>query len=391
MLHMARAPGLPFRERPMWIPFFRRRPAAAPEAKSLGTAASFAELIGLHLPGRAGARRSVSRADALRTPAFGQGAGLIAEAVAGADVVSGLPGRANEWSSWPDLIRDMILGALIYDEGSLAYLTRRPSGEVLEVIQPPLGGMTVAYDPSTGEPQYHLGGRPWPRRDVIHVRPLGGVSAFSRAHDAISLAMDAEDFARSTFANAPGGILTITGNPGQERLDKILTSIRDRRDAGVLALYDGMSFSPISSTGVDSQLAEFRAAQVVEIARALNISSTFLNDLSRATWSNLESKHREFVLLTIEPWLRLLERELSEKLGTPVRFDRDDFSQADLASRATVLATLAASTFISPNEGRAWLGLGPREGGDEYANPHTARTGAAAPQGEAAEAEGTDE
>lgn len=375
----------------MWNPFRNRRPAPAPEVKSLATAASFLELVGLHLPGRSGAR-SISRAEALRVPAFAQGVRIIAEAVAGADVLTGLSGRANEWTSWPDLIRDLVATALIYDEGALGYVTRDTSGRVLEAILPPLGVLTVAYDSATGEPAYLMHGLPWPRRDVLHLRPLAGVSAFSVAHDAIALLRDSENFAQTTFGTTPGGVLSVQGNPGKEHLDRTMQAIRDRRDAGVLLTFDGMSFTPLTPTGVDSQLAEFRAAQIVEIARALNISPTFLGDLSRATWSNQESKHREFVLLTVEPWLRALERELSEKLGAAVRFDRDDFGQADLAARATTISSLIASRVINPNEGRAWLGLAPRDGGDEFANPHTAeRTSAAAPQGEDAEAAKSEE
>ena len=365
----------------MRIPFFNRRPAPAPEAKSLAGARSWAEAVGLILPGGPG--REGARPDALRCPAFGQGATLIAESVAAADILSGLDAldRPNPWTSWPELVRDMVLAALIYDEGALAFVTRRPGGEVLEVIQPPMGVMTVAHDPATGEPTYSHGGAPWPASDTIHIRPAAGVSAFSRARAAIGLLGDAEDFARRVFADMPGGVLAAPVGASQELVEKTAAALRDRRDGKTLLLFDGMSFQPIASTGVDAQLAEFRAAQVVEIARALNVPVTFLNDLSRATWSNLESKHREFVVITLEPWLRAIESELSFKLGSVVRFDRDDMTRADLQTRATTIASLIASEVINPNEGRAWLGMSPREGGDRFGNPHIgSAAGAAAPQ-----------
>ena len=56
--------------------------------------------------------------------------------------------------------------------------------------------------------------------------------------------------------------------------------------------------------------------------------------------------------------------------GGMLRVDRDDLTRADLATRATTINSLIASQTINPNEGRSWLGLPPREGGDEFLNPN---------------------
>ena len=102
-----------------------------------------------------------------------------------------------------------------------------------------------------------------------------------------------------------------------------------------------------------------------------------IGDLSRATWSNSEQKGREFLSYTLEPWLRGLEGALRRALFSDeerqthvIRFDRDDLTRADLSTRATVINSLIASQTINPNEGREWLGLPPREGGDEFRNPN---------------------
>ena len=41
-----------------------------------------------------------------------------------------------------------------------------------------------------------------------------------------------------------------------------------------------------------------------------------------------------------------------------------------ISTRATTINSLIASQTINPNEGRQWLGLPPREGGDEFLNPN---------------------
>ena len=149
-------------------------------------------------------------------------------------------------------------------------------------------------------------------------------------------------------------------------------------------LYDGADFKPLALTSTDAQFLELRRL-IEEIARAFNIPAPMIGDLSRATWANLESKHREFWSTTLEPWLLALEAAMRRALFLPeererfvIRFDRDDFGRADLTARATAINGLIASRVLNPNEGRAWLGLARREGGGEFTNPNiTVDAGAA--------------
>jgi HK97 family phage portal protein len=115
-----------------------------------------------------------------------------------------------------------------------------------------------------------------------------------------------------------------------------------------------------------------------------------LFDHDRATWSNTEQMGREFLVYCLEPWLKALEGALRRALFTPeeraglvIRFDRDDLTRADLSTRATVINSLIASRVINPNEGRDWLGLSPRAGGEEFMNPNIT---APAPQEETPDA-----
>lgn len=157
-------------------------------------------------------------------------------------------------------------------------------------------------------------------------------------------------------------------------------SAHEGADAGgrTAILHDGATFQPLALTSADAQFLELRLFQIQEVARAFNIPAPMLGDLSRATWANLESKHREFWSTTLDPWLLALEAAMRRALltaeelaaGYVIRFDRDDFGRADLTSRATAINSLVASRILSPNEGRSWLGLAPRDGGDEFINPN---------------------
>lgn len=65
-----------------------------------------------------------------------------------------------------------------------------------------------------------------------------------------------------------------------------------------------------------------------------------------------------------------------------IRFDRDNLTRADLGTRATVINSLIASRTINPDEGRGWIGLPPRAGGDEFLNPNITETPAPAAEDE---------
>ena len=125
-----------------------------------------------------------------------------------------------------------------------------------------------------------------------------------------------------------------------------------------------MEWDSFDLTSADSQYLELRRFQIEEIGRAFNLPVTFLGDLTRATWSNLESKNREFLSYSLEPWLRSLEVALTRALFTPeeretlsVRVDRDDLTRVSLLER-TQAAALAKQAELAPtNDLRPWLGL----------------------------------
>jgi HK97 family phage portal protein len=151
-------------------------------------------------------------------------------------------------------------------------------------------------------------------------------------------------------------------------------------------LYDGADFVPFTFTSTDAQFLENRKFQILEIARAFRVPPSMLFDLDRATWGNTEQLGKEFLTYCLEPWLRALEGALrraffpeADRGRFAIRFDRDDLTRADLATRATTINSLIATKVINPNEGREWIGLSPRAGGEVYENPNITTTTPAQP------------
>ncbi len=388
---------------------FRKAPAldtkggAAPDAGWLA-------LLGLSGPTAAGV--DVGPSSALSVPAVACAVRAISEAAACLDVqvmcreggVSRpapdhpaevlLRGEVNDWTDGTTFLRDLVAQALLFDAGGMAWVNR-VKGRVVEVIHYDQGSLTVERDPTgTGEPTYRLRGTEIPAADVIHLQAPFGRAPVSLAREAIGLTLTLEKHAAKLFSGdaRPAGLVSFKERLAPEALQgaaQVWAAFLASSKTGNTAFLDGgADYRQLTLTSVDAQFAEMRAFAVLEIARAFRVPAPMLQDLSRATWSNMEQASREFLVNCLEPWLRTLEGALTralipvdERAHTRIVFDRDDMTRADLGARASSYSTLIASGVMSPNEIRAWEGLPPREGGDKFGNPFTSTpTGAAAPQ-----------
>lgn len=352
---------------------------------------------------------SVSAMEALRVPVVANAIQLIAEAVASLDVsvkviqdgaeidapdhpaLTLLRGEANDWTTGFELIRQIMIDALMSDAGGLAWVNK-VDGRPVEVIRYRQAILTFDLDTDTGERTYRVGNRTVSSREVIHLLPPLGRCPLTLAREAIGIAVAMDRHAGRLFTRGgrPSGVLSFAKGMAEEAVKKARAAWRsthENEDSGgqTAILYDGATFVPLSFSSTDSQFLENRRFQIEEIARAFNIPAPMVGDLSRATWSNSEQKGREFLSYTLEPWLRALEGALGRALFSDaergryvIRFDRDDLTRADLATRATVINSLIASQTLNPNEGRSWLGLPPRAGGDQFLNPNISAAPAAA-------------
>ena len=356
---------------------------------------------------------------ALRVPAVGSAIRAISDAVATLDVTVKqieadgtevnapshpvmyfLRDQANEWTDGFSMIRDLVIDALSDDKGGVAFVNRLDDGRVAEIIRYRRGVIDVQFDQTTGEPSYKIDSLAVPAANVIHLRSPFGRAPLSLAREAIGTAMALDAHAAKLFGRGarPSGALTFEKNMGEEAVKKTRAAWRathEGNDAGgqTAILYDGATFVPFTFNSTDSQFIENRKFQILEIARVFRVPPSMLFDHDRATWSNTEQMGREFLSHTLEPWLRATEGALRRALFSPedrlryaIRFDRDDLTRADLATRATVINNLISSRTINPNEGREWLGLPPYAGGAAFSNPNITTEPALPPKKDAEDA-----
>lgn len=377
---------------------FSRKPASEQKSLSSPTAEELALFTGVPAGPYA-----VSVSTALTVPAVSCAVQTISEAVASLDVtvveIDGdreaplpdhpvtqlLNGDVNDWLSGYELLRDLVSQALTYDRGGVAYINwlgDRPA----EVIAYRPGVIDVDLTADTGEPRFRIGGREVPARQILHLRGPFDRAPVSRAREAIGLAKLMETRAARLFDRSarPGGVVRFKSKMDADALKLFKENWRQTHESPdasgrTAILWDDASFDALEWKSVDQQFLEMRREQIAEIARAFCIPASMIGDLTKSNYNSLENKHREFWSTTVEPWLRALEGALRRSLLTEeergrlaVRFDRDDFGRADLASRATAINSLRASEVLSADEGRSWLGLGPRSDGKggEFANPN---------------------
>lgn len=345
---------------------------------------------------------TVTASAALRVPAVSSAIRVISEAAACLDVAVKrrggdgtetalqhpvqrlLTGQVNDWTSGYEMIRDLVIDALSDDRGGLVHVNR-VNGEVRELIRYRSGVISVELDAETGEPRYQTTARALPARDVIHLRAPFGRAPLSLAREAIATALALDAHAGKLFGRGarPAGVLKFPKGMGEESVKKARAAWRATHEGtdsnGQTAiLYDGAEFEPLTFNSTDAQFLENRNFQILEVARAFRVPPSMLFQLDRATWSNTEQMGQEFLVYCLEPWLKALEGALARALlteeeraeGLVIRFDRDDLTRADLATRSTVINSLVSARVINPNEGRESLGLPAYEGGEAFANPN---------------------
>jgi len=290
------------------------------------------------------------------------------------------------WTTAYQFKTDMT-AALILDGQAFAHVARASDGRVLEVVPLPRKSVTVETDPQTLEPRYRLSlsdgtHRDLDRTEVFHLRGLGiqpntGLSLIHAGRHAIGLGIALERHASRIMARGarPSGVVTAPeGVKGDvlERLKLSLQRFHAGENAGGTLLLEGKgaSFTPLTFNAVDSQFQEMRTFQVAEVSRILRVPLSLLSEMSRVTHANAESLGRQFLSLTLLPYLRLWVETIYRDLLT--EDEREDLyaehttgalEMADLGSRIDAYVKAIAGGLMEPDEARARENL-PARGGE---------------------------
>ncbi len=226
------------------------------------------------------------------------------------------------------------------------------------------------------------------RSEVLHVPGLSfnglvGFSPVRMAREAIGLGLALEAYGASLFGHGtvPGMVYKAlaTTPEGKERARLELERVHKGPQRAGKVMVLGVE-EDIQSVGMPNDDAEFLATrqfQIQEVARIFNMPPHMLKELSRASFSNIEEQDREFVKITLLPWLKRWEAELNRKVLTQrqreagffFEFSVDGFLRASFKDRMEGHRTAIMSGWTTPNQVRRLENLDPDPNLDFYLVP----------------------
>lgn len=215
-----------------------------------------------------------------------------------------------------------------------------------------------------------------------------GLSPIGLARESIGLALALEEHGAKLFKN---GTQTATAfeldstlsDPAYERLKKELAEHQGSANAWKpLILEGGMKHKAIGMTAEDSQFIATRKLQVADIARFYRVPLHMLNELDRATFSNIEHQSIEFVRDTLTPWLVRIEDSIYRDLLTPeerenlyAKHSVNGLLRGDIKTRFEAYRSSVGGPWMSRNEARSLEDMNDIDGLDEMILPLNVNAG----------------
>lgn len=243
-----------------------------------------------------------------------------------------LNARPNNFQTRFEFV-ELLVNHLLFRGNFYALKSLTGRGDVTALI--PLNPDMVHVEVTRGEAgatslQYRLtnanGVATFPASQVLHVKNHSedgyiGKSVIELAREAIGTALALDRQSNASFSNAArlSGILEHPQILSEEAAQRISKSWKDAyagtANAGAVAiLEEGMSFKPVSMTNADAQFIQSREFQLSEIARIFRMPPHMIQDLSKATYSNIEHMSINFVTHTIRPMAVRIEMALMRDL-----------------------------------------------------------------------------
>jgi HK97 family phage portal protein len=284
----------------------------------------------------------------------------------------------------------LMVDALLRGNGA-AQVIRDGNGQVLELW--PLysaklkavrgkGGDVMYQYPSPDKKGEHVSLK---SDEVLLIKSFGSGSLFSPslvtlAADLLSGAKGAEDYTREFFANGTtlSGVIEFPEEMGEEAFERLKKDWEDAHTGDgnrhkTPILEGGGKFNPLALNHQESQMIESRKFTRSQIAGLLRVPAHLINDLEKATFSNIEHQDLGFVKHTLRPWMANFEQRLrmtllsaDEKKTHYFRHNTNDLLRGDLKSRYDAYGIGVQNGFLSPNEVKKKEDEPTYDGGDTH-------------------------
>lgn len=148
---------------------------------------------------------------------------------------------------------------------------------------------------------------------------------------------------------------------------------------GVPFLEDGMELKRLGFAAREEQFVEASQLSLQTVASAYYVNPTMVGLLENANYSNVREFRRMLYGETLGPILEDIAQRLMKCVfplldipldgRTIITFDTESRTAGTFEETAPVVSQVVGGPWMTPNEGRARMGLPPVEGGDELLNP----------------------
>lgn len=222
--------------------------------------------------------------------------------------------------------------------------------------------------------------------DVLHIKSLGpsiqtGKSVIQTHAETIGLGLDARKFASGFFGgNArPAGILSVKtplNSNAWDNFKKMWQTAQEKlrsEENKTILLPAELDYKALTVSPVDTELLSMMKLNRSEIAGIFNVPAHMINDLEKATFSNISEQTIQFIRFSVMPWVVNWEQELNRKIFTDVERKAGYFVKFNLAGimrgtageRATFYHAAITDGWMSRNEARQLEDMNPVDGLDE--------------------------
>lgn len=220
--------------------------------------------------------------------------------------------------------------------------------------------------------------------EVLHFKGLTfdgivGMTPLEQLKSTIENAGAASQYLNNSFKTGlqTKGIIHYVGDLSPEaqktfrkKFESMASGLKNANRVSLLPI--GYQFQPLSLTMADAQFIENTQLTIKQIAAAFGVKNHQLNDLDRATHTNISEQQREFYIDTLMDILTGYEQEMTYKLftrkeldeGYYIKFNVNAILRADPKTRYEGYRIAIQSGFLTANEVRALEELEAKEGGD---------------------------
>lgn len=219
--------------------------------------------------------------------------------------------------------------------------------------------------------EYWVDGKPRPMSGLgsLVTIQLGGEGILSNGARVLRAAVDLEKASAVAAATpVPSGILKNNGAdlPPAEVAGLLAAWKRSRSERSTAYLTSTLDYQPTSFSPKDMAYTESQQYMATQVARLCNVPAYYISaDMNNSmTYSNVQDERRQFVSLSLQPFISAIEQRFSMDDLTPntqyVSFDMDSgFLRANPLERLNVIEKMINLGLITVEQAQAMENLSP--------------------------------